>query len=396
MSGKVFVYLGIWVICIGCGDSSVPNSDPLTLAPEQLDMGEINGEELCVALESDVVVSGYFFDDLDISERSAYTAGRSDDDAPLAPNLTVLGATPDQYEVSTCAEDGRYEIGGLSDGVYLVAPTIEDRECSTNNCSSSFVQAIEDNGRAVMVTFGDSLAVYGEAPMFPDRFATLIGSVAEIENRNVAIAGTTSNDWLPEGNYFQSRLAPHLADADLIVITVGGNDLMELINDAASLLADIPAAVVEARRIIRQVITNLEVMIEAIRTVNPNVDIAFCLYPDYTQATGTIWQTINNVVGQGELALMLEEAREAFPSAAHNLILVDVYGAAKGIALKDYLWTRSNGQIDPLHFSALGHVLYAEELFKSLGGVLIGDSPLGELGHSPLGVEQDFGFVPVQ
>ena len=396
MSIRAFVYLGVCFICIGCGDSSTPNSDPLTLAPEQVDMSEPNEEERCVALESNVVVSGYFFDDLDVSERSAYTSGRSDDDAPLAPNLTVLGATPDEYEVSTCAEDGRYEIGGLSDGVYLVAPAIEDRECSTNNCTSSFVQAIEENGRAVMVTFGDSLAVYGEAPMFPDRFATLIGSVAEIENRNVAIAGTTSNDWLPEGSYFQTRLVPHLADADLIVITVGGNDLMELISDAVSLLADIPGAVAEARRIIRQVITNLEVMIEAIRAVNPNVDIAFCLYPDYTQATGTIWQTINNVVGQGELALMLEEARDAFPSTAHNLILVDVYGAAKGIEFRDHLWTRANGQIDPLHFSALGQVLYAEELFKSLGGVLIGHSPLGELGHSPLGVEQDFGFVPVQ
>lgn len=394
MSGKAFVYLSVWFICIGCGDSSTPNSDPLTLAPEQMDMGEANGADRCVEIESEVVVSGYFFDDLDVSERSAYTAGRSDDDAPLAPSVMVVGATPDQYEISTCADDGHYQIGGLSEGVYLVAPTMEGRECSTNNCSSSFVQAIEEDGRAVMVTFGDSLAVYGEAPMFPDRFATLIGSVAEIDNRNIAIAGSTSYDWLPEGNYFQSRLVPHLSDADLIVITVGGNDLMELISDAVSLLADIPGAVAEARRIIRQVITNLESMIEAIRAINPNVDIAFCLYPDYTQATGTIWQTINNVVGQGELALMIEEARAAFPSDAHNLILVDVYGAAKGIPLKDYLWTRSNGQIDPLHFSALGQVLYAEELFKSLGGVLIGDSPLGELGNSPLGTERDFGFVP--
>ncbi len=178
------------------------------------------------------------------------------------------------------------------------------------------------------------------------------------------------------------------------MITIGGNDLMELLSDTSSLLADIPAAVAEARRIIQQVITNLKEMIEAIRVINPDVDIAFCLYPDYTQATGTLWQTINTLVGQGELALMLEEARASFPSEEHNLILVDVYGAAKGIPLKDYLWTQPNGQLDLLHFGAKGQVLYAEELFKSLGGILIGDSPLGELGTSPIGTERDFGFVP--
>ena len=149
--------------------------------------------------------------------------------------------------------------------------------------------------------------------MFPDRFATLVGDLVQIDNRNVAIAGSTSEDWLPDGNYFQSRLTPHIPNADLIVITIGGNDLMTLFSDAASLLADIPAAVEEARRIIQQVIENLKLMISAIREINPDVDIAFCLYPDYTQARGTIWQTINTLVGEGELAAMLAEPEKHFP-----------------------------------------------------------------------------------
>ena len=393
MSSKARLCLFIWVFAVGCSEDTSPNSEPLAVTPEQLDTDAGTSENTCIELEAEPVVSGYFYDDTDVSERSAYTAGRSDDDSPLLPNVTVVGASADEYALSTC-DDGRYEIGGLSDGVYMIAPAFEGRECSTNNCSSSFVQAIEETGSAVVVTFGDSVAVYGEAPMFPERFATLISDIATIDNRNIAIAGTTSNQWLPDGNYFQSRLVPQLGDADLIVITIGGNDLMQLFSDTAALIADIPAAVAEARRIIQQVITNLEMMIVAIRAINPDVDIAFCLYPDYTQATGTIWQTINNVVGQGELALMLEEARESFPSEEHNLILVDVYGGAKGIPLKDYLWTQPNGQIDLLHFGAKGQVLYAEELFKSLGGILIGDSPLGEFGSSPIGIERDFGFVP--
>ena len=393
MTAKAKLCVLIWLCAMGCSEDTSPNAEPLAVTPDPSGMDMQPGDNTCVDLETQLSVSGYFYEDIDVSERSAYTTGRVDEDIALYPRLKILGASSDEYELSTC-DDGQYEIGGLSDGVYLVAPAFEGRECSTNNCSSSFVRAIEETGSAVMVTFGDSVAVYGEAPMFPERFATLVSDIATIDNRNVAIAGSTSSQWLPDGNYFQSRLVPELDDADLIVITIGGNDLMELFSDALSLIADIPAAVAEARRIIQQVIVNLESMIEAIRAINPDVDIAFCLYPDYTQATGTIWQTVNNVVGQGELALLLEEAREAFPSEAHNLVLVDVYGAAKGIPLKDYLWTRSNGQIDPLHFSAKGQVLYAEELFKSLGGVLLGDSPLGELGSSPLGTQQDFGFVP--
>ena len=372
-----------YLVCIclvfGCGeDEPTPSVAPF---------------ETCLDLEGETLVSGQFYTDEDRSEYSAYTGGYSDEDTPVLPTFSIVGADPAAYQESRCM-DGTYTVGGLDSGTYLMAPERLGRDCSTNNCSSSFANAMKENRRAIMVTFGDSVAVYGEAPMFPERFVTLMSGLGEVENRNVAVAGSTSNQWLPGGSYFEARLSPHLADADLVVITIGGNDLVALINDAASLLADIPGAIEEARQTIQQVIENLRTMISAIREINANVDIAFCLYPDYTQATGTIWGTINTVIGAGKLGEMLSEARAAFPNDDPNLILVDLYGAAQGLALTDYLWTRPNGQIDPLHFGAKGQVLYAEELFTTMGGILIGDSPLGELGTSPIGLDRDFGFTP--
>jgi len=386
----------VFICCtmLACGDENNSSTEPLNIPEHTEPMSDDEDTGSCIELSNPAIVSGTFYEDTDLSERSAYTGGMTDEDSAMTPNLIVVGAESGEYEVSTC-DDGRYEIGGLEDGAYLITPNLPGRQCSTNNCTSTFSRAMRDNGRATVVTFGDSLAVYGERPLFPERFTTLMAGIGDIQNRNVAVSGSTSSDWLPGGNYFRARLSPHLESADLIVISIGGNDFAQLINNAATFLANPSAAAGAAREAVQQAIENLKIIIAAIREVNSEVDIAFCLYPDYTQATGTIWTTINNFLGQGELSNIITEARDAFPSEDHNLILVDIYGAAQGLSLKEYLYTQPNGQVDPLHFSAKGQVLYAEELFRSLGGVLIGDtSPLGELGHSPLGTEQDFGFVP--
>ena len=393
LTPKRLLFALICSTTLACGDENSASTEPLNIAGHTEQADTDPDIDNCIELSSPVMVSGTFYEDADLSERSAYTGGMTDEDPLITPNLIVMGAASSEYEISTC-DDGRYEIGGLADGSYLIAPNLEDRQCSTNNCSRTFAKAMQENGSAVVVTFGDSLAVYGERPLFPERFASLMAGIGEIQNRNVAVSGSTSSDWLPNGNYFRNRLSPHLESAELIVITIGGNDFAQLINNAATFLANPSAAAGAAREAVQQAIENLKIIITAIREVNPEVDIAFCLYPDYTQATGTIWSTINNFLGQGELSNIITEAREAFPNEERNLILVDVFGAAQGLSLKEYLYTQPNGQVDPLHFSAKGQVLYAEELFKSVGGILLGDSPLGELGNSPLGTDRDFGFTP--
>ena len=127
----------------------------------------------------------HIYEDADLSERSAYTGGMTDE-AAHHTKLIVVGAASSEYEISTC-DDGRYEIGGLADGSYLIAPNLEDRQCSTNNCSRTFAKAMQENGSAVVVTFGDSLAVYGERPLFPERFASLMAGIGEIQNEMLRV-----------------------------------------------------------------------------------------------------------------------------------------------------------------------------------------------------------------
>ena len=67
-----------------------------------------------------------------------------------------------------------------------------------------------------------------------------------------------------------------------------------------------------------------------------------------------------------------------------NLLMVDMFGAADGLPLHDYLY-------DQLHFNTRGQILYAEELFRTVGGVLKGESPF-EGGETPLGMERHFGL----
>jgi lysophospholipase L1-like esterase len=233
--------------------------------------------------------------------------------------------------------------------------------------------------------------------MFPARLATLFSGLAEIDNRNVAVGGTTSRNWLPGSSLFENTLAPELPDADLIVITLGGNDIMEFIstraNDIGALLADIPGAIESAKEVVRQVIENLRETVDAIRMVNPNVDIAYCLYPNYTQAEQSFWGTVSSFLGPEAVASVLEEARLNFPGDDPRMLLVDMFGSAEGLPLSDYLFER-NGQLDPLHFNGRGQIIYAEQVFKTLGGVLIGPNPLGENGVSPIGLERNYGLAP--
>ena len=50
---------------------------------------------------------------------------------------------------------------------------------------------------------------------------------------------------------------------------------------------------------------------------------------------------------------------------------------------------------DQLHFNDEGQTRYAEAIFQTMGGVLVGESPLGDLeGVTPLGLIQSYGLAP--
>ena len=332
-------------------------------------------------------VHGRAYIDVNRSDRSTYTGGPDESDEPFEPELNLVAAETGAVNVETCS-DGTYKIGPLTAGTYLVQHELESaRRCTTSNCPGRFSRKIAAGETPVMLTFGDSIAVIGDRPLFPDRVKTLFSGLTDIDSRNVAVGGSTSIDWLPDGPYFERRLGGELAEADLIIVTIGGNDLLRYVS-RIGIPNDIPAALEGARAVVLQVIDNVTQILDAIREVNPDADIAYCLYADYSQATeDLVWGLIGSILGPDAVGEVLRLAREQFPTDDPNIVLVDLFGAAQGLPLHDYLY-------DELHFNDLGHTLYAEEVFETLGGVLLGPNPLGDTGKTPLGLRRNYGVAP--
>ncbi|MEE2779304.1 MAG: GDSL-type esterase/lipase family protein [Myxococcota bacterium] len=335
---------------------------------------------------SDAGTRGAVYVDEDESDLSEWARGVDPEDTPLSGVFVSILGSGEEQVTQTC-DDGTYAFTDLEEGVYMVAPHLgTDRLCTTRNCNSGLSTRIR-SGNLKMVTIGDSVPVIGDAPLFPERLKTLMSDLVNVESKNVAVAGSTAIDWRPDGVYYGSRLSPELWDADLLVISLGGNDLLYGLNDPA-LLDDLDAAVDAAFVLVVQIVERVLEIVDAVHAVRPDLDVLYCLYPNYGQATSTSpWDLVNLMVGADTLVELLTLTRESIPHRQH-LMVADLFGAFEGLPLDDML-------LDELHFNDLGQTRYAEAIFESLGGVLIGPSPLRDRhGQHPLGQDHGFGLVP--
>jgi lysophospholipase L1-like esterase len=218
-------------------------------------------------------------------------------------------------------------------------------------------------GSVNMVTFGDSVPVQGDPSMFPDRIVEKLSELVTVNSTNVAIGGTISTDWLPGTSNFEQVLVPHLADADLIVISLGGNDVMGYAANAMSDPAGIAGAVDGLNDFLISVMGNVMAIVAEIRVHNPDVDIVYCLYPNY--AKSDMWSSVVPAMFQTLVTDLvttgLDLVRESIPSE-EDVVLMDLYGATADVDLDLYLF-------DQLHFNDAGQDLYADEILKVLGFV---------------------------
>lgn len=334
----------------------------------------------------DLQLSGMFYVDGDSSDASIHEAGfDADADTPIAGGgVQLIGA--DGIIEGTSCEGGDFHFGDLDDGVYVVQPELDiDGNCMQRNCAQRFPTAIAE-GSVKIVTMGDSVPVVGDDTLFPSRLALLLGSLADVDNTNVAVGGTVSSQWLPGSSNFENRLAPELPDADVVVMSIGGNDIMASLDAGA--LSDPEGTIAETYELVEQIAENVLAMVEAMRDINPDLDIVYCIYVDYGQSTVFPWGLVGNLVGAEAITDVLRTARDSL-SVEEDVLIADLFGASHELedSLDEYL-------ADMLHFNDRGHTLYAEEIFLTLGGALLGDSPLGGGPRSPLGLEQSWSLAP--
>lgn len=212
-------------------------------------------------------------------------------------------------------------------------------------------------GARKLVFAGDSLAVAGEAPPYPELLGERVGRDLEIVN--LAEAGTTSADWVPGAPLFEQRLRPALRGAEAFFFTVGGNDLEEALAGAdgpgALERAGEPGALEAIDSAFRRLRRNLAGTFAGAGRISPRAPIVFVGYPDYSASE--VWRGRAGVAG----TLALRVGLESFAPLA----------AAAGADLDLDLLSVSGPRIDGLlsdgeHLSAAGHDLYARRLARLL------------------------------
>lgn len=364
---------------VGCNDDVVPFSPAAdagsdaaadTTADTGTDVDPATGCE--TATIGATSVHGQLYTDVDASERSLWDGGAfGGPDSPLAGVTVHLMGAGETRTTASC-DDGTFAFNDLANGTYFTrVEWPEGLHCRTRNCTRDAATALAD-GRIKIVTVGDSVPKVGDAPFFPARLAEMLAPVAEMENVNVAVPGTISEDWVPGTENFTERLAPHIDSADVVVVSVGGNDFMQYANGAFS---NPQEAIAGFPDFVREVMDRVLWIKDEIEVQNPSVDFIYLLYPDYSQSDawseqfGMALPVIQPLVHDALEQLLDELEME------EDLVVVDLYGYFRetGFDLDDYLY-------DMLHFNDAGQQLYAEQLFEVLGGVtLTAEAPTAAL-----------------
>lgn len=257
----------------------------------------------------------------------------------------------------------------------MMIPEMEDGEiASTKNVSHYSYEALK-NGHIDLVTIGDSVPVVGGKPTFTEVLDQMLQPFGTVNAQNIAVGGTVSENWVPGTSLFDNSLKPLLADADLLIISLGGNDLMHYVNNALN-GGDLQGAIDGFESFVMEIMDRVLAIVDEVHATNPSVDIVYCLYPNY--ADSDMWKGqlgFAHSFVSTKVVEALEIVRASIP-AAHRFILMDMYGASENFDLDELLY-------DQLHFNTAGQEVYAEEIFRSLGGARVGDT---------LGLEKNFGI----
>lgn len=340
-------------------EADMPAADEPDMQPEPDMKMEEPPSQIC---DGSGMVNGAVYFDEDNSSKSYYFQKIGDEDTPLAERSVNLIGADGVVETTTCA-DGAFGFGQLEDGNYVIEPIADEGWITTSgSMGQRFAEATRE-GELKIVVFGDSIPAYGPKPWWPSRLADMTSELAETDLVNVAVPGSRSFEWLPGTGYYNNRLATELGGADLIVFSLGGNDLYELANmDFNSIGIDKALPLFEET--VDKIIANLKTIITQIRVVNPDADIVWLLYPNY--ATTNQWRMLAGDLVDAIQPILKKELIAIRRRLAHyeGLMIWDIYSATKDVDIDMFL-------IDPLHLNNLGHDFYARELFKMLGGVVV-------------------------
>ena len=289
-------------------------------------------------------------------------------DAPVVePAVELRAAGSDRVVAARSCADGRYGFDGpLAPGDHLrsLPGLSQPGQVVSSNQAYRLPRAIAE-GSVQVVTIGDSVPKLGPDPLFPAQLSSRLQAFgATVDDQNVAVPGSTSGEWLPGGGYFEGRLGPLLAEADVVMISLGGNDFFALVDEAtASSNPDVAALQARFEEVVDQVLQNVVMILDEIRQRAPQADIVWVLYPNFARSSA--WKAlVGDFIGVVDFTLdrTLRQVRARL--VERGVLVADMLEATRGVDLDPLLF-------DEVHLSGAGHDFYAEEIFRVLGGVTI-------------------------
>ncbi len=329
------------------------------------------------------IATGWLYrDPRGLSQSGWIQRPQADAEGIAGVEVTLLGPDGSRRTARTDA-GGRVAFGELDAGRHLMLISgAPENTCTSNNMPRRFTDAVLE-GDLTVVSFGDSVPHWGPTPWFPARLEATLDGFVDTEDVNIAVPGSTSEDWLPGGQHF-GALMREVADADLAVFSLGGNDVTFYLSDfvevdPSELLENIDyyLGLLDAK--IAEIAENLQAIVASVRAANPDIDIVWFIYPNY--AWNDYWAPY-----LGDWAPfvrpLLDERLDTIRSlmSRSDILLADMHAAIPGPEVAGLM-------VDELHLNAAGHTRYAEELFLLLGGITVGADS-----GSHRGLERRYGF----
>jgi lysophospholipase L1-like esterase len=361
------------VLCfVACSESSLEPPDANVMDGGAVDatadaQGDAGGIDAGPAPEG-VFVRVYTDEGAD--DRTRRRNGFDADDTPRAGHsVRAIGAESTTEAVT--GDDGIARFDELETGTYLF--DIGEPSATTHNVAPQLVAAV-DGGSLRMVTFGDSLPVFGGSPRFDAVLASRLNMITDVESVNIAVAGSTTRGW-GVGDTYYGRLQSEIEGTDLFVVSLGGNDFLDYVQNlfvTGGMQGLLDALNGEAREEALAILERVLAIVDSVRAVNADADFVFLLYPNYPSSNN--WQTLirDNAGSLAEAAISLIQNEFATIMRVlgdrlsdEELVAVDLYRQTMAEDIDPFL-------VDELHFTQFGHRRVAEEIFLSLGGLTVG------------------------
>ncbi len=311
-------------------------------------------------------VTGIVYHDADRSSRSEFDQTLTPSDIRLeGVELSLMDGQGEQQ--ATTGSDGVFSFQEVEPGTYLIDVGVSPLlECTSHNRPVRLPAAIRE-GAVHVVAVGDSVSITGSDVPFPEHLVSRLSQIAPTTLNNLAVDGSTSWQWLPgsQEGYFEERLLPALEDADLLTITLGANDLYFYISDGPPYdPIKIIEKILQHPEYLLNLVPNVTGFLEAVLALSPQCDIVYVIY----------WNAANSEIMRGILggfqplaSIMVEAALTLLRDSLKDL---------EGILFSDMMSALGNTLLDPylldeVHPNDAGHLLYADILFHSIGGVFL-------------------------